>query len=211
MMSSQITFSPPQALLSALTLTFTLVLGGCGACPEAPCARAAQPSDMRHVEVPTPKRPVLEVRGGEHLEGLHPELKRRVRALYERAEKEGILLRLISGYRPYRPKRNPKPGGSLSSWHAFGAAVDVNMHGRKGMKGALEHLSEDLPQWKRVGAIAQELGLTWGYQWGKKEIFHFEWHPGLPEAIRAPTFKRLKRATGGELRGRYQEAWSLFK
>jgi hypothetical protein len=79
------------------------------------------------------------------------------------------------------------------------------------MKGALEHLSEDLPKWKRVGAIAQELGLTWGYQWGKKEIFHFEWHPGLPEAIRAPTLERLKRATGGELRGRYQEAWSLFK
>ena len=182
----------------------------CSSGPQAPCRRA-QTSARAAQPIPEPKRPLLELRGGVHLEGLHPSLAQRVRALYERAEAEGIQLRFISGYRPYRKKRRVKAGGSLASWHAFGAAVDLNLQGRRGMSDALKHLDEDLPRWERVGALAQSLGLTWGYQWGKEEIFHFEWHPGLPEAIRAPTLKRLEAQTRGDLKGRYQATWELFK
>lgn len=180
----------------------------CSGGPQAPCRRASTPDAT---PIPQAKTPLLELRGGVHLEGLHPELIKRIRALYERAELEGIQLRLISGYRPYRVRRKVKRGGSLASWHSFGAAVDVNLQGRKGMGDALKHLDEDLPRWRRVGELAKGLGLTWGYPWGKEEIFHFEWHPGLPDAIRAPTLSQLKRATDGDLKGRYQETWGLFK
>jgi len=196
-------------LLTGLTLS-ALLSACCRGGPQAPCRRA-QRSVPNTRPIPEPSKPLLELRGGAHLDGLHPELIRRVRALYEQAEAEGIQLRLISGYRAYRPKRRVKRGGSLASWHAFGAAVDLNLQGRKGMSDALKHLDEDLKRWERVGAIAEGLGLTWGYQWGKKEIFHFEWHPGLPDAIRAPTLQKIKAKTGGALKERYQEAWELFQ
>lgn len=194
--------------LTLLGLVSLSLSACCSGGPQAPCRRASTPSVT---PIPKPKTPVLELRGGAHLDGLHPELIKRVRALYERAEAEGIQLRLISGYRAYRVKRKVKRGGSLASWHAFGAAVDLNLQGRRGMSDALKHIDEDLPRWQRVGALAKELGLTWGYQWGKKEIFHFEWHPGLPDAIRAPTLSRLKDKTGGDLKARYQDTWELFK
>lgn len=195
-----------SALFWGLSLSFVLH-ACCSSSPQAPCRRTPEINSP----IPQVKTPVLEIRGGVHLEGIHPELSKRIRALYEQAESEGIQIRLISGYRPYRVKRKVKTGGSLASWHAFGAAVDVNLHGRKGMSDALKHLDEDLKYWQRIGAIAKSLGLTWGYPWGKKEIFHFEWHPGLPDAIRAPTLKKLNAQTGGDLRGRYQDSWELFK
>ena len=78
------------------------------------------------------------------------------------------------------------------------------------MRAALKRLDADRKRWDQVGAIARSLGLTWGVEWGDKEIFHFEWHPGHPEALRAPAFKKLTAVTGPDVRA-YQEAWKLFK
>lgn len=182
---------------------------GCGSCPSAPCAtqRPAQPP------LPTPTKPPLQVRGGEHLEGLHPAIERRARLLYERAEAEGIQLRFISGYRPYKRREGrAKSNQSLASWHNFGLAFDVNLQGRAGLSDALKHLREDAPRWERVGALAIALGLTWGKPWGDDEIFHFEWHPDHPDAIRAPTLNTLKAAAeGGDLRAGYRGVWRLLR
>ena len=157
-----------------------------------------------------PTKPVLEVRGGEYLEGLHPSLIERARLLYERAQAKGVKLRFISGYRRYRVKRRVKDGGSVASWHNFGAAFDINLHHRKSMRAALKYLKDDEAAWKVVGKIAEELGLIWGRPWGEAEIFHFEWHPGHPEALREPAFKRLIVVTGDQVQ-RYREAWKLFE
>ena len=78
------------------------------------------------------------------------------------------------------------------------------------MADALKHIQEDIKRWNRVGKIAEELELIWGKQWGNKEIFHFEWHPNMPSAIRAPTFKRMMDLCGPQLK-HYQSAWDLFK
>ncbi|MBM4291281.1 MAG: M15 family metallopeptidase [Deltaproteobacteria bacterium] len=209
------------ALVGALALAGAL--GGCGGCPREACG-AARPAALPAAPplppppLPPPSRPPLEVRGGEHLAGLHPALERRARLLYERAEEEGVQLRFISGYRPYQLKAGGRragrggAAGAVASWHNFGLAFDVNLQGRAGLGDALKHLREDEARWARVGALAADLGLTWGKQWGQEEIFHFEWHPGQPDAIRAPTLNALKAsAEGGDLRAGYRGAWRALQ
>ena len=130
--------------------------------------------------------------------------------LVKRAAAEGIQLYFISGYRPYRPRPPRRAGGSLASWHSFGNAFDLNMRPRRSMEDALAHFGEDEARWRRVGAIAESLGLTWGLQWGRKEVFHFEWHPGQPDGIRARTLRRLLNLAGDD-GARYRETWSLYR
>ena len=184
----------------------------CASLPRSPCHKNARQIDVKtpKVDLDEPQKSVLKVRGGALLDGLHPELIRRARLLYERAENEGILVRFISGYRRYHKRRRAKPGKSIASWHNFGAAFDLILHERKSMKEALSYMKDDAEHWERIGAIGRELGLTWGKPWGVKEIFHFEWHPGHPDALRAPAFRRLTKATGARVE-QYQKAWDLFE
>lgn len=190
-------------------LASTFAFGCCGSKLNSPCQQSGRSTATQGLKLGEPSKPVLEVRGGAYLEGLHPTLVERARLLYERAQAKGIKLRFISGYRRFRPKRNPKVGGSVASWHNFGAAFDVNLHQRKSMKDALQHLEEDEVTWRIVGEIAAELGLTWGKPWGDAEIFHFEWHPGHPDALRRPAFEKLIKASGENV-DHYREAWKLF-
>jgi|LauGreDrversion4_2_1035121.scaffolds.fasta_scaffold293526_2 hypothetical protein len=208
------TSAAQSARLTLLCVGWISLLGcqwGCSSRPSPPCGAERSKEGPREVPLPPPTKPPLQVRGGEHLEGLHPSLERRARLLYERAEAEGIQLRFISGYRPYKQRASRSRSTSLASWHNFGLAFDVNLQGRAGLSDALKNMREDRPRWDRVGALALELGLTWGEPWGLDEIFHFEWHPGHPDAIRAPTLNTLKgSAEGGDLRGGYQGVWRLI-
>lgn len=186
-----------------IVLGFSIVSGCCRSKLADPCHNS---SPLIKV---TPIKSILEVRGGEHLEGLHPQLIKKARILYELVEKEGIQIKFISGYRRFRKKRSTQPGKSVASWHNFGAAFDLNLFQRKNMRTALAHYEEDLVQWERIGELAKSLGLIWGQPWGKEEIFHFEWHPGHPEALRQPAFEKLIQVTGTRVED-YQKAWSLF-
>lgn len=190
---------------------FLLLEACCASRPQPPCLQGAhRASEPPRSSQAKPRVELLKVRGGAHLDGLHPQLIKRARLLYERAEGEGIKLRFISGYRRYRPRRKARAGRSVASWHNFGAAFDLILHEHKSMRVALENLEADQARWDRVGSLAKELGLVWGKAWGVKEIFHFEWHPGHPEALRAPAFKRLTQVTGPKVID-YQRAWKLFK
>ena len=64
----------------------------CASLPNSPCHQRGQQTslDPSNIKLGVPQKSVLKVRGGAHLDGLHPELIRRARLLYERAEKEGI-------------------------------------------------------------------------------------------------------------------------
>lgn len=189
-----------------LILSMILVSGCCRSQLNSPCSK--QKLIEPNTEV-LPKKPMLEVSGGAHLEGLHPSLIKKARVLYETAYQEGIQIKFISGYRRFRKRKSTDPKKSVASWHNFGAAFDLNLRSRKNMKDSLSHLSEDQKSWDRIGEVAESLGLTWGRQWGEAEIFHFEWHPGHPDAIREPAFKKLIKVTGDKVND-YQKAWSLF-
>ena len=190
-------------LLAGLIIT---LLSACGSCPKGPC----HTQGLQNQKITTPTKSIIEVRGGHHLEGLHPTLAKRARLLYERASARGVKIRFISGYRRYRVKKNVKPSKSVASWHNFGAAFDLNLLHRQSMKIALAHLDDDRSQWEMIGALAADLKLTWGRPWGAEEIFHFEWHPGHPDALRAPAFKKLQKLTGASVKD-YKAAWRLFK
>ncbi len=189
-----------------ILVMFLFTFGCCRSRLKAPCQ---QPPRIVVKPLPKPVKSVLTLRGGQHLDNLHPALVKRARLLYERAQALGIEIRFISGYRKYRAKKPKKPGGSLASWHNFGAAFDLNLTHRKSMREALKNLNHDENQWNQLGKIAKELGLTWGRPWGDAEIFHFEWHPGHPEALRAPAFQRLIKVTGPKVKN-YRRSWTLF-
>lgn len=199
----------PKTFLILVTSVLAILMSGC--CRSrlsAPCSTTSQNSNpILHVK---PKKSVLKVSGGSHLDGLHPQLIKKARVLYELAEAEGIQIKFISGFRRFRKKRSRKPGRSVASWHNFGAAFDINLLRRKSMRDALKHLSDDQADWDKLGSLAKSLGLTWGKPWGEQEIFHFEWHPGHPDALRQKAFDRLTKVTGTNVED-YQKAWKLFK
>ena len=158
------------------TSVFVFILSGC--CRSRlsdPCSGSGQHSSS--IIKANPKKSVLKISGGTHLEGLHPQLIKKARILYELAEAEGIQIKFISGYRRFRKKRSRKAGRSVASWHNFGAAFDINLLHRKSMRDALSHLDDDRSHWDKIGSIAKSLGLIWGKPWGEQEIFHFEWPP----------------------------------
>lgn len=146
--------------------------------------------------------------GARHLARLHPEVRRMARALFAEAAAEGIELKFISGYRAF-DRRSKKAKAGRASWHAFGMAFDVNLAHREDMRDALANYDAEAADWARVGAIAERLGLTWGLQWGRHEVFHFEWHPGMPEAIRRPTLTALLKDAGPEGKA-IERVWRRF-
>ena len=143
--------------------------------------------------------PFDEIRRGNLLEGLHPELADRARLLYALLESEGIEIVFISGHRPhdpnYRPDRN-------ASWHNLGMAFDLNIVGR-----TYSVYDEDADTWARIGEVATGLGLIWGIRYN--DIWHFEWHPGYHARIRDHEFSEFKRLAGNDLRNHHR-VFSLF-
>ena len=182
----------------------------CSTGPQSPCAHKYNHSNPSTSKVPKVKKPLVEIRGGQHLEDLHPHIRKLAQVLYEKAEDTGIEIRFISGYRKYRVKKKVKKNGSLASWHNLGLAFDVNLVGRKGMRDALKHWKDDQVDWQKLGKIAKGLGLTWGLAWGRKEVFHFEWHPGYPDAIRKKTLRVLQKQ-GGVMLSRFKTIWPSIK
>ena len=139
---------------------------------------------------------------------LHPVFSAKVEQLVTRSAAAGVPLTIISGYRRFNPDSARAKEGR-ASWHHFGLAVDVNLRGRKNMADALAHYDEDEKKWATVGRIGQEVGLTWGAPWARAEIFHFEWHPGAPAAIRKDSLDSLLAEAGRDGKG-FKETWHRF-
>jgi hypothetical protein len=146
--------------------------------------------------------------GQEHLDGVHPHLRELALELHRRADARGIPFRIIFGYTPYTPRARPGLGG-MATWHQFGLAFDVLIAGRRDLADGKRHLPEDDADWRRLGAMAQELGLVWGGIWRTYDPFHFEWHPGDDSTISATDLKRMLSLAGP--RGKDVRAvWSLY-
>jgi hypothetical protein len=128
------------------------------------------------------------------LKKLHPYLAKCIEDMVGRAQARGEDVRVISGIRgPKRAKRGRYKGGG---WHAFGLAVDIYVGRYGGLKKAVAaYLSgEDAAVWERLGSDGERCGLRWVGRRKAKEIFHFEWHPGWPGAIKGDLYQRLARA-----------------
>lgn len=162
-----------------------------------------EPSDAAVPQLDT------EPKGKEHLERLHPEIRRLALELHRRAVAAGVPFRIIHGYAPYKPRKVMGPGG-MANWHQFGLAFDVLIKDRRDIGDGKRHFAEDDADWKALGAIAIELGLVWGGVWKSSyDPFHFEWHPGDDPVINPMDLKRLLGKAGPD--GKNVEAvWELY-
>ncbi|MCB9549309.1 MAG: M15 family metallopeptidase [Myxococcales bacterium] len=140
------------------------------------------------------------------LERLHPDLRERLTGLFADAQAAGVPLKLLSGYRKLDVAR---ARAGRASWHAFGLAVDVNLHNHSSMRTALAHIRQDREKWETIGRLAEARGLVWGGRWRDEEVFHVEWHPGMPSALQGDTLKSLLAVAGPDGRA-YQQTWSRF-
>lgn len=131
--------------------------------------------------------------------GIHPVVKTSAIELIKRAYQEGIYVKITHGHRSmeeqaalygqgrsnyvYNGKQygnkkaikvtNAKPG---SSYHNFGLAIDYVITNEEGT-AAYWSIND---KWKRVAAIAKQLGFVWGGDWsGFKDYPHLEMTGGL--------------------------------
>jgi peptidoglycan LD-endopeptidase CwlK len=114
---------------------------------------------------------------------LQPQVRPLARALVQKAARNGIQIKVISGLRTYAEQNalyaqgRTQPGRKVTnarggySNHNFGIAFDV------GVFEGTRYLGES-PKYKAVGALGMELGLEWGGSW--KSIVdepHFQLRP----------------------------------
>jgi len=114
---------------------------------------------------------------------LQPQVRPLARALVQKAARNGIQFKVISGLRTYAEQNalyaqgRTQPGRKVTnarggySNHNFGIAFDV------GVFEGTRYLGES-PKYKAVGALGMELGLEWGGSW--KSIVdepHFQLRP----------------------------------
>lgn len=172
-----------------------------GASPSPPSPpTAAVPGSSAAAEAPI---------GVRHLDRLHPHLRHLALELHRRAVAAQIPMRFIHGYAPYAPRTKMGPGG-MANWHQFGLAFDILINDRKSITDGKRHFAEDDPQWRVIGAIADEIGLVWGGSWRSSyDPFHFEWHPGDDSVINKDDLARLLKKAGRD--GKDLEAvWTLY-
>ncbi len=178
--------------------------------PSPPAPRAPVPTPAADGPTSPAAGTIPEVAPGAGLlDPLHPALRRRALALYGRLRDEGIAVRFIHGFAPYKPRKRMGPGG-MANWHNFGLAFDLNLMHRTGLADAKAHFDDDAEIWRRIGLIAEELGLVWGGGWRSTyDPFHFEWHPGHDAIINAGELRDFLKLAGRRAK-RWQRVWTLF-
>lgn len=138
---------------------------------------------------------------------LHPDFATKVDQLVTRSAQAGVRLKIISGYRKLDVNRARTQ--RRASWHNFGLAIDLNLVKRRDMKDALAHWGEDAKDWQTVARIGREVGLIWGGEWQREEIFHFEWHPGQPSSLKDAVLTALLAEAGPDGKG-FKRTWHRF-
>lgn len=119
----------------------------------------------------------------DRIKTLHPLVRKKATEFVNEAEKQGIKLRVTSGYRTYAEQTalynqgrttaggivtNAKAG---SSSHNFGTAIDVVqiVDGKAMWNG----------DWEKIAKIGKSLGFSWGGDWKSfKDKPHFEMNFG---------------------------------
>ena len=117
------------------------------------------------------------------IEGLHPKIRTKVREFIKDAEKQGIVLRITSGFRTWEEQNKLFAQGRTAggkrvtnarggqSWHNYGLAIDV------------VQMVAGVPQWRadwvKIGEIGEKHGFEWGGRWKFVDKPHFQMRFGL--------------------------------
>ena len=127
---------------------------------------------------------VWDIHTEQRIWSLHPSIRKDAREFINRAEDEGIKLRVVSGKRSFDEQHqlyqqgrtnedpvvtNATPG---MSFHNYGLAIDVVEI--KNGKGLWEN-----PRWPAIAKIGKDLGFEWGGNWKFTDLPHFQKSFGL--------------------------------
>jgi hypothetical protein len=117
------------------------------------------------------------------LAGVHPEAAEAFQALITEAENLGFARPYLSSvFRTCGEQSGTagsSAGGGCHSWHVFGRAVDVDL----GSEATIDDYAALAETWELAGG-------TWGGRWTEQypphgDYMHFQWTPGLPDAVPA--------------------------
>ena len=114
---------------------------------------------------------------------LHPQVRDKAREFINKAEKQGIKLRITSAYRTYAEQdalyaQGRTKGGSIvtnakagESSHNFGTAIDV--------VPIVNGIADWNTDWNKIATIGKSVGFAWGGDWTSfKDKPHFEMNFG---------------------------------
>lgn len=149
----------------------------------------------------TSSAPVSDSLSEAKIKTLHPKVRDKAREFLNKAEKQGIKLRIVSAYRTYAEqdalyaKGRTKAGSIVTkakagqSSHNFGTAIDVAPleNGKLNWKG----------DWKKIASIGKSVGFEWGGDWKSfKDQPHFQMNFGNSLAELRSRYESGKKENG---------------
>ncbi len=153
--------------------------------------------DQRIVEFHAPPtraqaRQIFRHRDRPQWDGVHPDLRKRLEAIYVQMSAEGFDIRLAEGYRSFERQAQLLEGGTGvtqvgpgRSCHNYGYAADSVVFKRGRPSWNLKD-PDVAGAYKRYGELAQAAGLRWGGAWkGFQDMPHVEMWGDCRLAIRA--------------------------
>ena len=144
--------------------------------------------------------------------GLHPYVVEAGRELMRRAWAHGLPFEVISGYRPFPPKRLQAKRGKKgwAAWHQLGCAFDVILKPYRSLKSAKAAYDEEPAPWEALKEIAYDVGLRWAGTPPNGDIFHFEWHPGFSGRLTPAELKAFLKLAGPKAKN-VKKGWARFE
>ena len=105
-------------------------------------------------------------------ERLTPIMQTKLSQLEKAAAKEGISFRVTETYRTQARQNEIRASGKnltgvVVSKHTSGNAFDIAVNKGKGV-------TWDPKDYQRVGRLGKSVGLTWGGDWKRQDLVHFE-------------------------------------
>jgi len=137
----------------------------------------------------------VDSRSEKNIETLHPKVHSYARALVTAARAQGIIVKIISGTRSYAEQavlyEKYKNGGPQAappgkSNHNFGLAFDIGVFTGSSDPEKAKTYQPESGAYDAVGALATNIGLSWGGNWKKKDKPHYELRPGWADDLSEP-------------------------
>jgi predicted chitinase len=148
----------------------------------------------------------------ERLDGLQPDARKKARAVFDQAKKEGLGILIVSGLRTFPEQAalyaqgRTKPGKIVTnaepgeSYHNFGLAFDFAVLENGNVIWDPQH-----PHWKKFVSMAKQRGFDWGGDWsGFRDYPHLQ-----PKGV--PSLSSLRAQYPSGWKGKAAAPVSAFK